>query len=252
MRSLKKKMLNEQLTKDLAPYGFKRRGEAFFRIIGDGVLQVIKFEYERVMEEFDLSVGLFSLYGELLPQWFTSSGCIPQYSVVNFINQRDPVYMWERDGITYSWTISSEKQMRILMHRGIPWLNEIQTQEQLAEGICWFDKQDGKDILWNDSLKIAPFLVSGQKKKAARVVSAILKQHISCAPKEHPAEKIFWSDYVWDEDMINTYCKLFPDKDEEFLSLHRMINRNDEEEIRAYLMENYNQNMQYAAFCKKK
>ena len=68
--------------------GFVRRGSAFFRVWGDGVLQVLKFERNRVDRVHDLSVGVFSMYGRLSPEWFTSSGCIPEASIANFIDLR--------------------------------------------------------------------------------------------------------------------------------------------------------------------
>ena len=46
--------------------GFVRRGSAFFRVWGDGVLQVIKFQHESVFEVQHLNVGVFSMYGKLL------------------------------------------------------------------------------------------------------------------------------------------------------------------------------------------
>ena len=251
MKILKKKYLNESLSKEINEYGFIRRGGAFFRIQGDGVLQVIKFEYERVMEEYDLSVGLFSLYGELLQQWFTSGGCIPRYSVVNFINERNPIISESRNDVVYERMISPEEQIEILIDKGVPWLDEIKTQRQLAEGICWFDKQDGKEVLWNDDLKIAPFLASEQKNKAIRVISAILQQHVPVIYKLPPGRNE-WPELEWQDEDIHRYEKLFPGKDEKFLNLYRLIKREDEEEIREYLMKNYNRNMQYAAFCRKK
>ena len=65
--------------------GFVRRGSAFFRVWGDGVLQVLKFERQRGDRVYDLSVGVFSMYGRLYPEWFTSSGCIPRASIASFI-----------------------------------------------------------------------------------------------------------------------------------------------------------------------
>ena len=245
MRILEEKYLNEILSEKLKIFGFTRKGKAFFRVQGDGILQVIKFEYERVMDDYDLSIGLFSLYGELLKRWFTSSGCIPRYSIVNLINERTPVISKEINGMVYDYVISPKKQIEILIEKGIPWLNEMQTQEDLIEGIWRFD--DG----WNDSLKIAPFLMTNQEKKAIRVISSILQQHLPVIYQISPGREE-WPEFEWEEEHIQRYENLFPGKDKEFLNLHRMINRNDEREIRAYLMKNYEQNMQYAAFCRKK
>lgn len=71
--------------------GFFRRGNAYFRIMGDGVLQLLKFEHERCFSHLSLCVGLYSMYSELEQRLFTSSGCIPQYSVMNFVGKSSAV-----------------------------------------------------------------------------------------------------------------------------------------------------------------
>ena len=53
--------------------GFLRRGNAYFRIMGDGVLQLLKFEHERCFSHLSLCVGLYSMYSELEQRLFTSS-----------------------------------------------------------------------------------------------------------------------------------------------------------------------------------
>ena len=68
-------------------HGFFQRGDAFFRVVGDGVLQLLKFEHERCFSHFSLCIGLYSMYSELEQRWFTSTGCIPQYSVMNFVGK---------------------------------------------------------------------------------------------------------------------------------------------------------------------
>ena len=60
---------------------FACRGTAFFRVIGDGVLQVIKCQKERYATNYSTSLGLFSLYGQIEREWVTSFGCIPRYSI---------------------------------------------------------------------------------------------------------------------------------------------------------------------------
>ena len=54
--------------------------DAFFRVHGDGVLQVIRKNSEKGRRFVD--VGLFSMYGKILPQWLTCAGCIPRYEVL--------------------------------------------------------------------------------------------------------------------------------------------------------------------------
>lgn len=63
-------------------HGFRKKGTAFFRVLASKILQVVKTEKGRGGAE--IQFGVFSLYSELLPQWLTSSGCIPRYHVIAF------------------------------------------------------------------------------------------------------------------------------------------------------------------------
>lgn len=258
MRVMKKKQLAEQLNERLPMYGFKRRGEAFFRVVGDGILQVIKFEYERVDEDFNLSVGLFSMYGKLLKQWFTSLDCIPQYLAVNFVGKRyiratGEIYDKET-GVKLVYDkefISTDEQMDILMEKVIPRLNKMQTQEDLIEEMYCLDKiKFVGEIFWLDSLKLGAFIAAGQNDNAIRVISAHLYQRLRC--RVNGGEE--WEKTYWTEEDVEKYekLKLFPEDDEYFTGLFRMVKRNDKEEIRKYLIDNYECNKKYAAFCMKK
>ena len=180
--------------------GFVRRGSAFFRVWGDGVLQVLKFERERVFQVYDLSIGIFSMYGRLYPQWFTSGGCIPRGSVANFVGLRfvdgflppdsftkssneqffyegfpvtvDPDQrLWNQDGEHWKYFFTAEQQLNILMEKVLPWLNAITTQSLAAEAmykIC---------PIPNDDLRFDAHLAAGELPQAEEVMSAILKQH---------------------------------------------------------------------------
>lgn len=255
--SNEKKQLAEQLNERLPMYGFKRRGEAFFRVVGDGILQVIKFEYERVDEDFNLSVGLFSMYGKLLKQWFTSLDCIPQYLAVNFVGKRyiratGEIYDKET-GVTLVYDkefISTDEQMDILMEKVIPRLNKMQTQGDLIEEMYCLDKiKFVGEIFWLDSLKLGAFIAAGQNDNAIRVISAYLYQRLGEIVETKGWEKTYWT-----EEDVERYerLKLFPEDDEYFTGLFRMVKRNDKEEIRKYLTDNYECNKKYAAFCMKK
>lgn len=63
-------------------------GTLFFRAY-NGVIEVIKFCYEPHGARYDLLVGMHSMYSELKAQWFTSRGCIPSFSVMQFIDVYD-------------------------------------------------------------------------------------------------------------------------------------------------------------------
>lgn len=62
----------EELQRSCIVFGFQRQGKTFFRLIGDGVLQIIKCKYQRKLGGDSISIGLCSMYSYLQPQCFTA------------------------------------------------------------------------------------------------------------------------------------------------------------------------------------
>ena len=222
----------------MKPHGFTRRGTAFFRVYGDGVLQVVKFNRECSGAK-DLCIGLFSMYSELRPQWFTSSGCIPHYSVVNIIGERETLVF--RFKPEYQDSIT--KQLNVLREEGIPWLNKISTQPEMSDGIRYLETSWGGPYIWNDSFKIAPYLASGDLENAHRVVQAILDQR-NMAYKAN--RSIFQT-----EEEYQKYLEPRLEEDKELYRILDMTDRGDSDEIEMYLQRNYQNNVSYARFCMK-
>ena len=245
--------------------GFVRRGSAFFRVWGDGVLQVLKFEHNRGDRVHDLSVGVFSMYGRLYPEWFTSGGCIPRGSIVNFLGLRSvdsylspnqliktdngqflydgfPVMVdpnqWLRDenGIHWQYYFSPEQQVHILAEKVLPWLNDMTDQSLAAKAMY---------EIWpvpNDSLRFDAHLAAGEWVDAEQTMSAILKQHANAiaswkrtfSPEEF-ADMVARQD-VWDVPLKEAY---------------KMVQKKDENAISGYLIDNYKRNCELAKFCMK-
>lgn len=158
--------------------GFTKRGDAFFRIMGDGVLQVLKFEYEPCFTHFSLHVGLLSMYSELEQSWFTSVGCVPQYCVMNFVGGKNAIDVKvDGDGIYTFNVISPQSQIQILNEAVFCVLDKIQDQGQLIYQMTWLDAICHGNILWNDRNKIAPYLKSGDLRSAEKVLGTILMLH---------------------------------------------------------------------------
>lgn len=226
--------------------GFTQRGKAFFRIIGDGVLQVLKYTYESRLPHHEISLGLFSMYGELREQWFTADGCIPRYSVLNLIGESgvicgpavdaDSIYIPIKKRL-----ISLEEQITILEKECMPILNQITTQTTLAETMCVLDIARSKRIIWNDSLKYAPFLCAGNYPKAAYVISAMLDQHSKAlvSYKETLPDAEFQKRRTEiQENVIPLYEKL------------RIATEEDEHAVSAYTTENFYMNRTYSKFIR--
>lgn len=254
------------LKKALQGTEFVRRGSAFFRVWGDGVLQVLKFERQRGDQVHNLSVGVFSLYGRLWPEWFTSGGCIPRGSIVNFVGLRfvddyllperfakndqgqffydgfpvsvDPE-QWLRDenGERWKYWFTPEQQINILVERALPWLNDM-TSQSLATKAMY--------EIWpvpNDSLRFDAHLAAGEWIEAEQTMSAILKQH---ADAQASWERTF------SQEKFAEMVARQKERDMPLKAALKMVQEKDEEAISCYLSDNYRKNCALAKFCMKK
>ena len=231
------------LAKLLCAHGFYKRGTAFFRITGDGILQVL--QYENVKHSWpheDINIGLFSLYGPIEPEWLTARGCIPRYNA-----------HWLEEGVKQRYRDVREKghatleevssgecygiNLPFIEYKLIPFLDSVQTQAQLVDAIQLLDREASgpvaKTIIWNDETKIAPFLHSEQYDKAAFVLESILNQHAYAKARN---QALGFS--VREID------------DSNFLCLQKLIRESSYEGIQEYLHRNYTQNLNLTAFLR--
>lgn len=211
--------------------GFSKRGDAFFRILGDGVLQVLKFEYEPCFTHYSLNVGLFSMYSELRESWFTSSGCIPRYCVMNFAGKQNAINVKTDENNIYTFNvISPEAQIQTLEESAFPVLDSIRDQTQLVRQIAQLDIASGETVRWNDMEKLAPYLKSGDLKSAEKVLRAILQQHQSvCSHSPLP-------------EVVDSICK----EDRTLIQKLEWVEREDWKSINAYLERNKERNNRFA------
>lgn len=232
-------------------YGFAQRGDSFFRVIGDGVFQVLKYEYERVGPHYSLNMGLLSMYGELQKSWFTSSGCIPRYSIMQLIGWRDTRRPNAIDSINNcnilpydQWYVTPEEQLEVLLTKGFSFLDNIKTQKQMVEAICFLDAVYSRgNIRWNDDLKFEAFLCCGEYEKALKVIEAILEQHASAVQS--------WKEHLPPEEALQRQEKL-EKNDQHYFAKRQMILENNFAGITKLLETNYKTNCQYAKFCMSK
>ena len=257
---------NANLLKDaLQGTGFVRRGSAFFRVWGDGVLQVVKFERERTSEVHELRVGIFSMYGSLEPQWFTSGGCIPRGSVTIFVGLQSadgylspdcftntdngqflyagfPVsvdstqWMWSRNCKWWRYCFTEEQQVLILTESVLPWLNAITSQSLAAEAMYKIHP------VFNDGLRFDAHLAAGEWTQAEQTISAILKQHADAQAS--------WKE-TFSEDKYAEMVARQEVRDVPLKAAHKMVQEKNEEVIRSYLSDNYIRNCKLAKFCIK-
>ena len=149
--------------------GFHRRGHTFFRVQGDGVLLVL--QYERKLRPFyseRVLFGFFSMYDELLPQWFTSQGAIPRYDTRYLTKSRAerepsplPTVIDLTAGDSLEDWIEFHLDLSEFRDMILPYLSSIQTQLQLCEAICFADIQGSGSTRWNYFPKAAPYAAAG-------------------------------------------------------------------------------------------
>ncbi len=224
-----------QLKRIAKSHGFTARGNAMFRVNGDGVLQILKFQ-KQTSKNMVLSVGLQSLYSELLPQWFYSWGCIPRYTIANLRGERF-VY----NAYNCNERFSIDWQLNALECIGLSWLEDVSTQLELANALMFLDQSEGA-IMWNDDMKIAPFLFCKNFELAEKVVVSILHQHkLADAFKGNTAEKRLNADYT----------RFRNEEDAKLEYLLAIIQQENWSSIQKYLSENYAENIKRANFCIK-
>lgn len=244
---------------------FVRRGSAFFRVWGDGVLQVIKFERQRIYQVHNLSIGVFSMYGKLCPEWFTSSGCIPRASIASFVGLRSVDYylspnrftktdngqflydgfpviveskQWLRDenGEHWKYYFTPEQQVHILVKKVLPWLNEMTNQSLAAKAMY---------KIWpvpNDSLRFDAHLAANEWIEAEQTMSAILKQHTDAQAS--------WKQTFSQEKVAEMVARQEV-RDAPLKAAYKMVQEKDVNAISSYLTDNYKRNSELAKFCMK-
>ena len=245
--------------------GFVRRGSAFFRVWGDGILQVLKFERHSIFEVQDLSVGVFSMYGRLQPEWFTSGGCIPRGSIANFVALRfvdhylpphsftktddgryfyngypvsvDPTQkMWDESGERWKYFFTAQQQVHILAEKVLPWLNAMTTQSLAAKAMYELFPVP------NDSLRFDAHLAAGEWAEAEQTMAAVLKQHADATAS--------W-ERTFSQDKYFEMVARQEVRDEPLISAYKMVKEKNEETISSYLSDNYKRNCELAKFCMK-
>lgn len=230
--------MNNMLLSELKKHSFIRRGSAFFRVNGDGVFQIIKYVREPDKKE-SLSIGLFSLYSELLPQWFSPQGCIPRYSVNHVLDSKNQNLAIQDGCNLYPFPTQED----ILISSGVHWLNSMDTQKKLLEGMICLDMRERGHINWVDRFKIAPYLLNGNYAAAEKVILSILRDHeIAITVNKH---------LFSDSQKYKEYITQKSNRDDSLRQLLVIIQTRDVQNIEKYLQRNYSNNCRYAAFCQR-
>ena len=225
--------------------GFSKRGAAFFRVCGSDVLQVLLYtKNESPFHSEVISVGLFSLYSELLPQWLTARGCIPSYNSRYISAPR-----WE---LEHAYKEASVKSLSLLedvlvfhfhlddfVNCTIPFLNTINTQKKMLEGIdfleyvsCSQKPENPKDALrWTDMNKYAPYLFERQYDQAERIAQTLLD--------------------LWHVDQLDQDLSDLDPRAEALRQKILLARGGNPQEIQTFLVKNFQRNLELTAFCRR-
>ncbi len=223
-------------------HGFVSKGQVFFRIHADTILQVISFRYEQVFSHYSLEIGLMSLYSEAEDSVFGARSTLNSYSICCLENHSSAVYM-SAEGEFVSFKVKSpEYQLRLLEKYGFEWLDGIVTQKDLLQAINFLETVSYKSTIWNNISKLAPFLAIDDYDSADFVIASILNQHLGSNSFSSPP---------WSKEDFLYYSVHYPNKDVDLLYLHDLIATKNENAIKAYLEENYKKNTDRLRFTKR-
>lgn len=200
---------------------FTVRRNCCYRKKGDGILQLLKFEYEPRLMQHILYIGLYSLYSEISAHALSPNGCILHYPIVN-LHQTDD-----------NACISPVYQISMLRNTGMQWLDAMYTQQDLIDAMCGAEIHLNGKIIWGDRFKLAPFLFLGKRELADRVIAAILQQHVG--PQ-------FWTTSAWTDSDFQMYSLRYPGEDEQLLRIHNWIASGNSDAIEIYLRKNFHIN----------
>ncbi len=225
---------------------------AFFRVHGDGILQVIRKASEKGRKYVDL--GLFSLYGEILPQWLTCHGCIPRYEVM-YLAGRSAYELKQvgvRNGVpVYAWdVIDIDEQIHFLCEEGLCFLDRMSTHQDMIEGIKTLDYKTPIHR-WNDDLLYPAYLAVRDWDRADMVISAILEQHsIDSEIDTSIIQKEEFESYARfiRADKPRKSPSDFDDHETELIKMLRHIRSRDEEWRLQYTETNFRKNVE---LCRK-
>lgn len=171
--------------------GFVKKGKVYYRVYGDGVLQVIRYsKKEHPFYEEIVNIGLFSMYGEIDNIVFEPNHCCPIY---NSLYLSKPCWEYEEPFIGASYidlrNLSILEGVEVfhldlkhIRNTVIPYMNGVSTQKKLIEAYAHLDnvcshiepERVENSFIWTDINKFAPFLHEGDYLSAEKVILAYL------------------------------------------------------------------------------
>ncbi len=131
----------KELAGSLKEIGFIKRGNSYFRLIGDGVLETVKIEYEPHEGAHYLRFGLTSMYSDLLDTYFVPMGCVCSYNSMSFAGKGiQKITRWIKDNGKYlpQEVTSPEDLLAIRQFQGVKMYAESPLPDGMGKRkVCW-------------------------------------------------------------------------------------------------------------------
>lgn len=223
----------KELSDYLKSQRFKKKKNAYYRIVGDGVLQIIMYDYNLNRNIRELSVGIQSMYSPLWNYLSSYPDSFANYPIPLFAGKRDyteVITSGKRESLI---TMSHHEQLELLRNVVVSALDLVKTQRELLDIMNELDRIDQGSIRWNNIARYSPYLFIGEYKYAERVIASILSQH-----RMARIRKKQWSE----ENNIPLLLEDNPIEDIELSQLLEMAITHNTQTIEEYLNTNCSRN----------
>lgn len=234
-------MLN--LRKMCVEHGFQGAGGKYFRILGDGILQGVfechksyidpsSLEYsEQHRKAKRIMVGMWSLYSKLEECVFVREDCWGHFGLSNFVDRR-----WNSDPF-----MGNQYERQLMADVVLPRLDEIRTQDQFVDTAVHFATLEYGRLIPQQIGLFGAFMKCGRKKEAVQRVEAWFT-HLWLPRLEDYKGTLTVEELA--EYFSNQPMEL--EKSQELACMWGLSLIVTQDEIDAYLQENYKTNMERA------
>ncbi len=209
--------------------GFVRKGNCYFRIVGDNIFQCADYKYMPRFRKRVFSFGMISMYSPLIDDYFSSCGF--EFSIYGIrvfgINDK------EFD------SFDSDRKIEIFKNTIMPRFNAVLTQNDLIDACDNFEINGFGTVLTNNVFRIEPYLKCGEYEKASEVIEAILHQHKNAL--ESNRVSLNWNNVEY-EKQFNS----MRDEDSKLIKLLQMIAAGEYDVISELLEKNLKLNLDMA------
>ena len=211
--------------------GFIRKRRNLYRCYGQGLLQVIQYHDNKKdstesVRDSDVLFGIFSLYSKL--PWISSQvlSRVLSYDLPVILEPK-LFLIPEGEPLIYC------SQALLMQEVGIPYLNEVLSHTQLKDILEKHDLICTGKVTQNDTMKIAPYILSANWKKAIECITAIEEQNWNAYHEN--SQSVLGYDQEMQRKRIET--QLFS-----IISLRDAIISGDHCAVKRYLYSNYREN----------